>query len=254
MSIAAAWTRWMGSMALLLSGLAAVLPAAGRAEDGVSVGKIDVHFVGLASFPKWTATLQRFDAQLRRCGDGACDGGRWAALLEGLRGLERDALIRAVDRRVNAVRYVPDEVAWRRPDYWATPFEFLEAGGDCEDYAMAKYFALRALGVAAGAMRIAIVWDHTRRLHHAVLLVHEGGATMVLDNLSPRIRRWTGIRNYVPIYSINETGWWLHQAIGEGGAPTLPSLGLDIDAGQASQRVEEIRRNGLDSRAGGGQR
>ena len=40
-------------------------------------------------------------------------------------------------------------------DYWATPVESLRKGeADCEDYAIAKYFTLRQLGVADDKLRI----------------------------------------------------------------------------------------------------
>ena len=51
-----------------------------------------------------------------------------------------------------------DSDAWKTPEYWCTPREFMkQRGGDCEDYAIAKYFALRYLGVEAKRMRIVIV-------------------------------------------------------------------------------------------------
>jgi predicted transglutaminase-like cysteine proteinase len=48
-----------------------------------------------------------------------------------------------------------DPVMWCMEDYWAKPVEFLaNDGGDCEDFAIAKYFTLRALGVADDKLRI----------------------------------------------------------------------------------------------------
>ena len=43
-------------------------------------------------------------------------------------------------------------------DYWETPIEALWKGaGDCEDYAIAKYFSLRHLGVSSDKLRITYV-------------------------------------------------------------------------------------------------
>ncbi|MCZ8076649.1 MAG: transglutaminase-like cysteine peptidase, partial [Paucibacter sp.] len=40
-----------------------------------------------------------------------------------------------------------DSEVWGRIDYWATPLESLDKGrGDCEDYAIAKYFSLLNAG------------------------------------------------------------------------------------------------------------
>ncbi len=241
------WIRRVGSMALLLAGLAALQPGSARAE----LADAGVRFSGLWLFPKWEATLRRFEAQNRLCGEHACEDSAWNRLLAGLRGLDRDALIRAVERRVNALPYVTDRQAWRQADYWATPFEFLDAGGDCEDFAVTKYLALRSAGIAAESMRIAVVWDRSRQLHHAVLLVDDDGETLVLDNLAPRVRSWAEARSYVPIYSINETRWWLHQPVPIGGRATLPSLGLGNGATRAEQGVEESDSNAAGSRGGG---
>lgn len=239
--------RRAGLTAVAALMLIALPPSSARAE----LGEGGVRGIGLGLFPKWEATLQRFEAQRSRCDGSACAAAGWTRLLSGLGGLDRDALIRTIDRRVNAMPYLPDLKAWQQTDHWATPFEFLVAGGDCEDFAVAKYLALRSAGIAADAMRIAVVWDRVRRLHHAVLLVHEGGEMLVLDNLASRVRRWAAAGTYVPIYSINETSWWLHQPIQIGERPTLPSLGVDNEAARTGQRVEESDSNAMGNRKGG---
>ena len=60
---------------------------------------------------------------------------------------EKEKLI-AVNDFFNNVRYAKDITLYKRKDYWATPWEFLGHDmGDCEDYVIAKYFALRYLGI-----------------------------------------------------------------------------------------------------------
>ena len=49
--------------------------------------------------------------------------------------------------------------------------EFLKSGGDCEDFAMAKYFVLREFGVPAENMRIVVGKERMRSDHHAMLAV-----------------------------------------------------------------------------------
>ncbi len=44
--------------------------------------------------------------------------------------------------------------------------------GDCADYAIAKFFALRYLGYSNEEMRIAVVYDRMRRIGHAVLAIY----------------------------------------------------------------------------------
>ena len=46
------------------------------------------------------------------------------------------------------MRFIDDIIHWNKVDYWATPIEFLAShGGDCEDFAIAKYFTLIQLGI-----------------------------------------------------------------------------------------------------------
>ena len=53
---------------------------------------------------------------------------------------------------------------WGVMDYWETPAEFFQKSGDCEDFAIAKYFALRDLGFPASQMRIVVLKDTLRNL------------------------------------------------------------------------------------------
>lgn len=69
--------------------------------------------------------------------------------------------IQATSNRVNQffnsrIRFVDDMTVLGQEDYWATPVEALrkKGAGDCEDYALAKYFTLRELGVPASQLRI----------------------------------------------------------------------------------------------------
>jgi predicted transglutaminase-like cysteine proteinase len=68
-------------------------------------------------------------------------------------------------------------------DYWASPLEMLTShAGDCEDYAIAKYVALQAAGVAPDDLRLVIVRDLRHQATHAVLAVHQDGEWLLLDN------------------------------------------------------------------------
>ena len=67
-------------------------------------------------------------------------------------------------------------------DYWATPREFFAKGGDCEDYALAKYAALRAAGFAQDDLRFLIVRLPHLQTDHAVLSVRHEGRWLILDN------------------------------------------------------------------------
>ncbi len=73
-------------------------------------------------------------------------------------------------------------------DYWADPVEFLTHGGDCEDFAIAKYASLRMLGVPEDHLRIAIVRDLQKQVMHAILIVYtDNGDALILDNQNRRV-------------------------------------------------------------------
>lgn len=115
--------------------------------------------------------------------------------------------VMAVDRAVNALPYVSDSRNWGVADYWETPQEMFARGGDCEGFALTKYFALRDLGVRDEAMRIAIVWDRRDLEEHAVLLVRADGDTWILDNKTAQpVRLADDPQRYRLIYHLNESG------------------------------------------------
>ncbi|MFP4097722.1 MAG: transglutaminase-like cysteine peptidase [Alphaproteobacteria bacterium] len=115
-----------------------------------------------------------------------------------------------VDRMMNRKKYIVDSENWGKSDYWATPVEFMTRGGDCEDFAIAKYTALRALGVPEDRLRLAIVQDLEKNIPHAVLIAYTEKGPYVLDNQSEIMRSSDDVDHYQPIYSINREAWWLH--------------------------------------------
>lgn len=122
-----------------------------------------------------------------------------------------------VNALVNRVPYVSDE-----GDEWDDPNSFLSTGGDCEDFAVAKYAMLRRLGFPAENMRITgVIVRKTGRLH-AVLVVKTGprkSQTYVLDNLGASVAAAIYCDQYLPVVSISEKGVWLHDE--EDGLPVL---------------------------------
>lgn len=166
-------------------GLPGALSAADRDRDRVTLPWKDV--------PRWADVLERARAeQIPRPAGSGCEGpvadtgacrlADWHHLLNGLRDVSRGDAIGAVHRAVNALPYVSDMQNWGMADRWATPEEMFTRGGDCEDYALTKFFALRDLGVPVGAMQLAIVWDREDSEQHAVLFVESDGRRWMLDN------------------------------------------------------------------------
>ena len=134
----------------------------------------------------------------------------WGQFRRRLEGRPLREKLREVNRFWNAWPYRSDREAWSREDYWAAPAEFLDRSGDCEDFCIAKYFTLRALGIPADDMRIVVVKETIRGIGHAVLAVFEREEVHILDNLSDSVRPMRLVRNYVPHVSVNENGRWMH--------------------------------------------
>jgi predicted transglutaminase-like cysteine proteinase len=133
----------------------------------------------------------------------------WTNFLASLKGLDSQAQMEAVNRWANARPYVEDITNWGLPDYWETPGEFIAHGGDCEDFAIAKYFSLVRLGFAARDLRITIVSDSRAHDFHAVLVANIDGTEWVLDNQIAEMVPLASQPQYTPIYALNEQGWWL---------------------------------------------
>ena len=114
---------------------------------------------------------------------------------------------------LNKIPYVSDLQHWKKQDYWATPAEMLATnGGDCEDYAIAKYFTLVALGVDSSKLKITYVKALSEA--HMVLTYYSkpNAIPLVLDNLIPHIRPADKRPDLKPIYAFNGDGMWLVKA------------------------------------------
>lgn len=134
----------------------------------------------------------------------------WAHLKQRAEGKSPLEVLKLVNSFWNTWPYREDMTNWGKPDYWAIPAQFLKKSGDCEDYAIAKYFTLKELGFPPDDMRIVVLRDTIRNLAHAVLVVYLNGEAYVLDNLSNVVQPHSRLRNYNPQYSVNENGRWTH--------------------------------------------
>ncbi len=119
-------------------------------------------------------------------------------------------LLRLVNNFWNNWPYREDRDVYKQSDYWAAPWEFRKNSGDCEDYSIAKYFTLRALGVPKENMRVVVLMETIRNLPHAVLVVYLGDDAYVLDNLNRQVLSHSRLKSYEPRFSINEDYRWAH--------------------------------------------
>ncbi|WP_410500126.1 transglutaminase-like cysteine peptidase [Chitinibacter sp. S2-10] len=150
---------------------------------------------------------------------------RWQEMLDGdKQGDERSKLTRINDFFNERIIFTPDRQAWGVEDYWATPVEFLGRGiGDCEDFAIAKYFSLLALGVPENKLRITYVQANgygPANLAHMVLTYYPtpSAVPLVLDNLIPEIKPASQRPDLIPVYAFNGQGLWLAKDRSSGNA------------------------------------
>jgi predicted transglutaminase-like cysteine proteinase len=142
----------------------------------------------------------------------------WSQLLQSeLNQPEREQL-NAVNRFFNQqLNFQDDMRIWRQTDYWATPVESLiKAAGDCEDYALAKYFSLRHLGIPSEKLRITYVKALNQNQAHMVLTFYSSPTAdpLVLDNLIGEIRPASQRKDLLPVYAFNAEGLYLPGAHG----------------------------------------
>ncbi|MBW7948110.1 MAG: transglutaminase-like cysteine peptidase [Pseudorhodoplanes sp.] len=177
--------------------LAALAPAASPAQPEGRAMRTDP-FVGrdwrAASGPlvaKWnlaTRDLERDRLALARCrsDEEQCDAAsrRMLAIVTAVGDRHGRARIGHLNRAINlSIRPASDAAQFGVPDRWSPPLVTLSAGrGDCEDYALAKYLALREAGFAASELRLVIVRLPLSGIDHAVLAVRHEGRWLILDN------------------------------------------------------------------------
>ncbi len=191
-------------------------------------GTSEVRSVNTGMFPKWISMLERHFAEERH-GDIACAAAaeratnaaahnaicaiwQWRTFIDSENGHPLRAQLEEVNAHLNRHRYILDIVNYGVQDYWATPREFAIKDGDCEDFAIAKYFTLRKLGWKVSDLRVVVLQDLNLNIAHAILVAYLDGEVYVLDNQLHNVVPASVILHYRPYYSINEDAWWLHDA------------------------------------------
>ena len=143
----------------------------------------------------------------------------WQELLRTDRADSDRAKIERVNRFFNRLNFVDDALHWHKADYWATPVEFLASeGGDCEDFAIAKYFTLLDLGIDEHKLTLTSVKALKLNQAHMVLTYYPSpkAEPLVLDNLVEAILPSSERTDLLPVYSLNGSGLWLARQRGRG--------------------------------------
>jgi len=185
--------------------------------------------------------VDRMAAAAQRLGPRATQGVvQLQPLLGSLAQREDLARLEAMNRFFNdRIVFTDDEIVWHEADHWASPLETLQQGrGDCEDFAIAKYFALLAAGVPATRLRLVYVRLQVGdaggpTLAHMVLAYYAQpqAEPLILDNLIGEIRPASRRPDLTPVFSFNSEGLWR----GNGG----PRIG---DAADRLSRWREVLR------------
>lgn len=152
----------------------------------------------------------------------------WFALIEQGKSASDPERLRLANNFFNDARFTTDMEVWQQQDYWATPIEFLiKDAGDCEEFAIAKYFTLSRMGIAEDALRITYVRAQTLHQPHMALAWYPAldAEPLILDNLEPRILPAGERPDLTPVYSFNGTDLWLansrREQVHSGDAATL---------------------------------
>jgi predicted transglutaminase-like cysteine proteinase len=171
---------------------------------------------GHGSLRAWDA--ERMLGAAQRVGPHALAGARaLQAVLGTARAQDEAAQLQAVNQFFNRrIAFKDDTEVWGQADYWASPLESLEKGaGDCEDYAIAKYFSLLALGVPTAKLRLVYVRAQLGGVGgptqaHMVLAYYAEPAAepLILDNLISELRPASRRPDLEPVFSFNGEGLW----------------------------------------------
>jgi predicted transglutaminase-like cysteine proteinase len=178
----------------------------GLAAERVSEGEI---------LSKWTGVeseIRKDEQILARCRKDASScplaAQRFLAIVDEGRARSGRARIGVINRAINlAIIPTSDLVQWGVVDRWSAPLEtFTTRRGDCEDYAIAKYVALRAAGVAPQDIKLVVVRNVDISENHAVVAVRIDSAWVILDNRSLALAPDREIWRATPVFEIDEDG------------------------------------------------
>nr|WP_146691333.1 transglutaminase-like cysteine peptidase [Bradyrhizobium canariense] len=165
---------------------------------------------------KWLDVERKLDDE--RVQLALCDGDRdrcvspaalqLLAIVDNARAREGRARLGELNRAINlAIRPMSDLAQYGQIDVWSSPLvTFAHGAGDCEDYAIAKFVALRLAGIAADDLRIVVLRDTVSGDDHAVTAARQDGRWLMLDNRRMAMIEDAYMRNTQPLFVIDQHG------------------------------------------------
>lgn len=142
----------------------------------------------------------------------------WQALIADHQAEPELTRVRRVNAFINQLPYAEDQEQWGKKEFWTTPQEFIVAnGGDCEDFAIAKYFTLREMGVPDNRLKLVYNMSLPRGESHMVLYYYpdQKVSPLVLDSQTSDLAAAERRSDLLPVYSFNSAGYWLTSAEGK---------------------------------------
>ena len=126
---------------------------------------------------KWNGVEHKLEDEMVQL--ALCDGDRehcvspaalqFLAIVDGARARDGRARFGEINRAINlAIKPMSDMAQYGQIDVWSSPLAtFASGAGDCEDYAIAKFAALRMAGVSTEDIRIVVLRDQAHGEDHA---------------------------------------------------------------------------------------
>ena len=123
------------------------------------------------------------------------------AIVEEARGYYGRAKLGHINRAINLLLRPT-------PGAWLSPLDVLRLGtGDCKDYALAKYFALRQAGVEPDRLRLVIVHNKRHAQDHMVVAAYQDSGWLILDNRTMALATDVDASSvYQPLFVLDDTG------------------------------------------------
>jgi predicted transglutaminase-like cysteine proteinase len=198
---------------------------------------------------KWLGVQRHLDDEMVQL--ALCDGDRercvspaalqFLAIVDTGRAREGRARLGEINRAINlAIKAMSDLAQYGEIDVWSSPLvTFAHGAGDCEDYAIAKFVALRLAGIAPEDLRIVLMRDTVSGEDHAVAAARLDGHWLTLDNRRMAMVEDMYVRNYRPIFVIDQDGVMRYSApllADPPGGDLAPSVALnsEVRAGSVS--------------------
>jgi predicted transglutaminase-like cysteine proteinase len=217
-AVVLAWAMaWFGSAADLAAGTLNPSAPSDRVEKSAEpFGLFTSRLSGGGLRQKWQGVQARLDDEMVQL--ALCEGDRercaspaalqFLGLVDVAKAREGRARLGEINRAINlAIKPMSDLAQYGEIDVWSSPLATLTRGaGDCEDYAIAKFVALRLAGIPADDLRIVIMHDTIQGEDHAVAAARLDGRWLTLDNRRMAMVEDAHVRNYRPTFVIDRDG------------------------------------------------